>query len=180
MPTTCRSRRRTNSCAGKVLQELLATPQSVYIGLVLPVNSVFFWHIWGGGVWVRRTLNQTSHSSAVPCRVQWQQSLTVTMGMNGRSGVRNSRREEREEAATATEASSHPSPLYCLKYAPQLRENSLVRFRNSRVFELLASRRSWGPANKEVSAENLCGSNFVLKIDLTLTWEPPPPESHQW
>lgn len=45
-------RHRTHSHAGKVLQELLAAPQSIYISLFMPVDSVFFWYIWGGGVWV--------------------------------------------------------------------------------------------------------------------------------
>lgn len=139
-----------NSRAAKMLQELqelLLILGSACISLFMPVNLIFFGVFLGvggggGGVWVRQTLNQTSHSSAVPCRVQRQQSLTVTMGMNGRSGVRNSRREEREEAATATEASTHPSP----PLLPQIRTSttcsSIKLSLNSQVLNRLASRRS--------------------------------------
>lgn len=163
-----------NSRAAKMLQELqelLLILRSVGVSLFMPVNLIFFGVFLGvggrGGVWVRQTLNQTSHSSAVPCRVQRQQSLTVTMGMNGRSGVRNSRREEREEAATATEASTHPSP----PLLPEIRTSTTccsIKLRlNSQVLNGFASNVQNRPKNGR--NENLRGYNFVLKIESTRT-----------
>lgn len=65
--------------------------------------------------------------------------------------MRNSRREEREEAAAATEASSHPSPLYCLKHAPQRRANGLVRLGYSQVSWLAEAHEG----SEDLSAETL-------------------------
>lgn len=85
--------------------------------------------------------------------------------------MRNSRREEREEreeAATATEASSRPSLLSCLRYASQLRANSLVRLRYSQVLTGYLPEEAESQELKKC-LQRTSGSNFALKIELTLT-----------